>query len=297
MNPRLPHDVLGEAREVTLTRGRTAVWDTGDDPTNSAPPLILLHGWNIDAPTNFGYAVPALSRNRRVVLFDHQGHGNGVRTSEPFTLDAAARDVVEILDALNIPRAIVGGYSMGGAIAQLVAHQSPDRCLGVVLMATSGQFSEIRRERSTFAVCNFGAHALRRMPTRARAGVFKQISAIGCRNYPDWIRVVVQTADAVNLLEAGAEIGRFGSSDWLGELTMPTAVIITAKDTVVPPRRQVDLATRVEAVHVETIVSDHDIPVRNDPRFATAIERAATALMGSIEMSFNGNDHDVRGAH
>lgn len=293
MNPQvLPYDVLNNAQRVTLTRGSTSVWDTGDH-TSSQPPLVLLHGWNIDAPTNFGFAVPELARTRRVVMFDHHGHGHGVRPDEPFILATAAADVIEVLDSLNIATATIAGYSMGGAIAQLVARDHPDRCAGVVLMATAGVFAEARRERAMFAAIDVGARALRRLPELATSVVFDRVSAKGCRNYPGWVLDTVRSADPVSLLEAGAELGRFNSSPWLRGIRSPTAVIITSDDSVVSPRRQVDLAAQVRAVHVETVAADHDLPIRNDARFALAIDRAVEALRAASAR----NDHRVHAAH
>lgn len=293
MNPHvLPHDVLGEARKVTLTRGSTRLWDSGE-VGGSRPPIVLLHGWNIDAPTNFGYAVPDLARSRRVITFDHHGHGHGRRSYHRFTLEAAAEDVVEVLDTLRIPTAVLVGYSMGGAIAQLVARNNPERCSGLVLVATAGAFSHARRDRLMFSAIDAGARALRRLPTGAASRVFHHLSAAGCRNYPGWILDTVRNADPVSLLEAGAELGRFDSSGWIRGLRPPTAVIVTTNDTVVRPRHQVDLARQVRAVHVETVNANHDLPIVNDPRFAAVIDRAADALAAASLR----NDQPVPVAH
>ncbi len=293
MNPQvLPRDVLPEAHEVTLTRGSTPVWDTGPH-ASSLPPLVLLHGWNIDAPTNFGYAVPALAEDRRVIMFDHHGHGHGPRSTDRFTLAAAADDVIEMLDVLGLSSAVMAGYSMGGAIAQLVAHRHPDRCEGLLLMATAGVFAEHRRERVVFAACAAGARAMRVLPDRARERAFDRLAVAGCRSYPDWILDTVRIANPVSLLEAGADLGRFNSSSWIGNLRTPTAVMITAHDTVVAPRRQICLAADVEAIHVETVGADHDLPIRNDPRFAGAVQRSIAALDGVA----NRNNHLVDAAH
>ncbi len=293
MNPQvLPHDVLGEARKVTLTRGSTPLWDTGE-VNPSLPPIVLLHGWNIDAPTNFGYAIPELARSRRVITFDHHGHGHGRRSHHRFTFEAAAEDVVEVLDTLSIPTATIVGYSMGGAIAQLVARNYPERCSGLILVATAGVFSEARRERLMFSTIDLGARALRRLPKRATGRVFHHLSATGCRKYPGWVLDTVRNADPVSLLEAGAELGRFDSSGWVRGLRPPTAVVITAEDTVVRPRRQVDLATRVKAVHVEAVSAGHDLPIVNDPQFPAVICRAADALTAASAR----NDQPVPVAH
>jgi len=269
---------LPEAHDVSLgSRGSTRVWDSGDtdDPR---PPLLLLHGWNIDAPANFGFAVPELSKNRRVVMYDHHGHGHGCRTKAHFSLDDAAADAVRVLDELGITRAIVVGYSMGGAIAQLFARHSPERCAGVVLVATANVFCRARRERAIFATFAAAARSMNRLPGPAQNYLFAKISASACRKYPEWILQTVRQADPISLLEAGESLGDFDSTSWVADLTPPVAAVVTRSDTVVSPRRQVDLATRAQAVHVQSVEADHDLPINDDPRFAAALSRSIVAL-------------------
>ena len=151
-------------------RGSTRVFDSGPDV--SGTPLVLLHGWNIDARSNFGFAFNALAAERRVVMFDHHGHGAGVRSPQRFSIEDAATDVVSVLDAIGIDRAVIGGYSMGGAIAQVVALTAPERCEALVLMATAATFSGRKRERAQFATFAAGAKAMRRLPSPAKKAAF-----------------------------------------------------------------------------------------------------------------------------
>jgi len=265
-------------------RGTTNVWDSG--PAFGNTPLVLLHGWNIDAPTNFGFAFSELAQSRRVVMFDHHGHGNGVRTSAKFTLEDAAADVVSVLDALSIDRAIIVGYSMGGTIAQLVAREAPNRCEALVLAATAATFCTRARERAMFASFAIGARTMRRLPRRVRRAAFDRLSAAACANYPEWIRDAVQMANPAHLLEAGAALGKFDSREWAPTLDVPTALIVTIDDTVVPTRRQIDLAQHVGPMFVDMVAADHALPVNNDKRYATAIASAANALEDARPRTF-----------
>ena len=80
------------------------------------------------------------------------------------------------------------------------------------------------------------------------------------------------------VLEAGAALGSFNSSDWIGELPMPVAVIVTARDRVIPTDSQYRLAHDADAVTTIQIDSDHDIPVRGDERFTDALIEAIRAV-------------------
>lgn len=279
--------VLPPARTIELdARGTVAVWDSNvwGQATNAAasaptrPPVVMLHGWNVDAPLNFDSAFAPLARTGRVVMFDQHGHGAGPRTRDRFALDACAHDVVCILDVLDIDRAIVVGYSLGGAVAQVLGRRTPERCAGLVLAATADRYAEGRRERLQFSGLAASAQAFKRLPPKAQNAAFLQISAAACRRYPSWVLDTVRTADPVSLLEAGAALGRFDSSEWSHQIDVPSAVVITARDTVVPPGRQRRLATRMGTERVFEIDSDHDVPIRNDARFADTLVAAVDSL-------------------
>ena len=263
-------------------RGSVAVWNCApiEETSTSQSLLLLLHGWNVDAPLNFANVVPLLTEGRRVVMFDHHGHGRGIRSDSSFDLANCADDAVAVLDALEIPRAVVVGYSLGGAVALVLASEHQHRCDALVLVATADTFADSRREAARFSFLDQSSRAMRRLPPRPRSAAFRRISGVACRRYPPWVLETVRAADPVTLLEAGAQLGRFDASAWRSNIDSPCAVVVTAADTVVPPARQHSLARLVNAVEVIEVDADHDVPIRNDPRFADALARAVEAVAG-----------------
>ena len=122
------------------------------------------------------------------------------------------------------------------------------------------------------------AAAVRRLPRSARNVLFRPIATLFCLRYPRWVRDEVLQCDPVALLEAGAVLGSFNSSTWIGELPMPVSVIVTSDDRVVQPDFQYRLADDADAVITLRIDADHDLPVRNDPRFTDALTAAIRAI-------------------
>jgi pimeloyl-ACP methyl ester carboxylesterase len=86
------------------------------------------------------------------------------------------------------------------------------------------------------------------------------------RAYERWALEELARHDLTAILEAGREIGRFSSNAWLGDIDVPTAVICTPGDQVVPVRRQLRLfegiphavAYRVDGQH-DAVVSNSDV--------------------------------------
>ena len=102
----------------------------------SGPPLVLIMGYRLSSlawPLDF---IEALAEKFTVVLFDNRGTGASDKPTIGYEISNMARDVSGLLDHLQIARANVLGYSMGGAIAQEFVRQFPDRVLGLVLCAT-----------------------------------------------------------------------------------------------------------------------------------------------------------------
>ena len=93
---------------------------------SDATPLVLLHGGGSTFETSFEEVLPALSRGRRVIVYDRQGHGRTADLDRPFSFLQSADDAVELLRQLGVPRADFMGFSNGGQIAIQIALSHPE---------------------------------------------------------------------------------------------------------------------------------------------------------------------------
>lgn len=109
-----------------------------EGPRDDAEPLVLLHGTSASLHTWEGW-VAGLRGTRRVVTVDLPGFGlTGPSPDGDYSLEAYARFVGQLLDALRIPRAVVGGNSLGGQIAWEAALMHPDRVSRLILVNAGG---------------------------------------------------------------------------------------------------------------------------------------------------------------
>jgi len=81
--------------------------------------------------------IPDLSRHFRVLRYDTRGHGASGVPAGGYSTDRLGRDVIELLDALNISRAHFCGLSLGGMIGQWLGIHTPDRINRLILCNTS----------------------------------------------------------------------------------------------------------------------------------------------------------------
>ncbi len=219
------------------------------------PPLVLIHGWTVTANLNWFRLYEQIGQRHAFVAFDMRGHGTGLRPEE-FTLEDCADDVIAVAEALGWDRIVPVGYSMGGTIAQLVAHRYPDRVGGLVLCSTAAVFSETRGDEFFFeSILGGAAKALSAAPKFLRdfvPGRFR--SPDKTSPVAEWMESEYDPHDAALVAGAGLAVGRFQSESWLHQIDTPTAVVITTEDTTVPPTRQRQLAAMIPgavAFHVE----------------------------------------------
>ena len=101
----------------------------------TGPQLVMLHGWGMHSGV-WGRFAQRLAQHYRVTLVDLPGHGRSTTFPMPYTLATVAEAVLEHTS----PHAHWLGWSLGGLIAQHVAHHSPERVAKLVLLASSPQF-------------------------------------------------------------------------------------------------------------------------------------------------------------
>ena len=140
--------LLPIARSLDLPAGRVVVRELSGP--QGAPTIVLLHGLGVTADINFFRCYQALGEQFRVLAFDHRGHGDGLRTRRPFRLSDCADDVAAMADIVGVDRFVPVGYSMGGAVAQLVWKRHRRRVGGLVLCATATHFNDTRVEQINF---------------------------------------------------------------------------------------------------------------------------------------------------
>ncbi len=86
--------------------------------------------------------MPALTRHFRVVRYDRRGHGKSGVPPGPYTMERLGRDVLAILDELNIAKVHFCGLSMGGMVGQWLGANAPERIDKLILSNTACRFPD-----------------------------------------------------------------------------------------------------------------------------------------------------------
>ncbi|MCX7619776.1 MAG: alpha/beta hydrolase [Acidimicrobiales bacterium] len=269
-------------RRVELPgRGTTFVREVDGPP--GAPALVLIHGWIASAGINWYQLFEPASRHFRVIAPDLRGHGRGIRSRRRFRLADCADDIAVLLDELEVPSAIMVGYSMGGPVAQLLWKRHRSKVDGLVLCATSHRFVPGMRERLVFTTLMATAAGTSRagqLFTVLPRSVVRQFAPVTAKGRPTslqrWAAAEIRRHDLRMVLEAGHAIGHYDASRWIGNIDVPTAVVVTTKDRALTPAEQARLAFAIPHATIHRIEDGH--VACTSPAFAAPVLAACTEV-------------------
>lgn len=269
-------DEMPAGRPLALAgRGTTFVREAEGPP--GAPTILLVHGLFASADLNWSLAIPELATAYRVVAPDLRGHGDGIRTSR-FDASECADDLAAIVRELELGPVIVVGYSLGGLVAQLFARRHPGLVSGLVLCATAHKFAQSGGGPMTRLM----SRAALLVPEAIRRALMMAVLAprSGGGGQATWVMEQVGKHDTRSILQAAAEATAFDSTDWLGKLVAPSAVVLTAGDQVVSAEVQRELCRVLRNPAVHELEGDHFVCVKEPEVFNRALAAACADVHG-----------------
>ncbi|MFC7494895.1 MULTISPECIES: alpha/beta fold hydrolase [unclassified Nocardioides] len=277
----VPFARIPEGRMVDLPgRGATYVTDT-PGPTPDAPTVVLLHAVGCTGLLTWFPSIGPLSRRFRVVTLDLRWHGRGIQ-SERFSVHDCADDVAALVDVLGLDEVIVAGYSMGSVVAQRVWRQHPELVAGLVLCATTDRFRGTVAERTFHSALGAAMGATRGLSRSRTAVRAARVAArgldLGTTDLHDWAFAEFRSTSPWAVGQAVAALGRHHSRPWLSRIDVPTAVVVTQRDHVLPASNQLTLARRIPGATIHDVDAGHAACVLQSERFVPAFLEAVTTV-------------------
>jgi 3-oxoadipate enol-lactonase len=256
--------------------GKLAVEECGRGPA-----VVLWHSLFFDR-TIWSALASALSRTQRVVLIDGPGHGESASAGRSFTMEECGRAALQVMDALSIDRAAVGGISWGGMVALRAALLAPARIRSLLLLDTTadaaGALERVRATALAAAVERVGFPAILSGP------LFALTYAKAARLRSPSLRADLQARlQRLDRRAAGAATravlrDRTGVLPALGALRMPALVVAGTVDWTFPLAHAERLAASLPQARLERLEGVGHLSILEEP------DRVIELVSGALKM-------------
>lgn len=226
--------------------------DVGDGPA-----VLLIHGF-----TNHGLVwapqLPALVHaGFRALLPDLAGHGRSAPAAAETTPHDLAADMVALLDAAGVERAVAVGLSLGGMVAQELALGQPDRVRALVVADSAARFD---RDRDAATVAAWVAVLAGQDGPRKRlssawpslATAAFRASPAGLAAYAAW-EMALEGVSGTSLARVARGMLRFDAAPRLPGLRLPALVVVGEADRLMPTEASREIAALIPGARLTTI--------------------------------------------
>jgi pimeloyl-ACP methyl ester carboxylesterase len=203
-------------------------------------PLLLLHGFPLTG-ASFWPQLDAPPKGVRLIVPDHRGFGQSARGDGPLSIEGFASDALALLDALVLPRAAVGGVSMGGYAAMALLRLDPARVAQLVLIDTqSGADDEAGKARREATALELEAKGLEPL---VAAMMPKLLAAKAPDDVRRRVEAMMRSEDPKSAAAASRAMAqRADSREILFRFAGPALVVVGSEDPITPPAKAKELA-------------------------------------------------------
>lgn len=124
----------------------------------SGPAIILMHGLTANAHAFDGLIAAGLSPAFRVISVDLRGRGQSEQPAQGYSMQEHAKDIIGLMDALKIEKAVIGGHSFGALVTFYLAARYPARVEKMILLDVAANMHPDAKEMLAPALSRLGKH-------------------------------------------------------------------------------------------------------------------------------------------
>ncbi len=248
-----------------------------------APVIVFINGLG-GAQAAFSLQFKDLSRDFRVLTYDHRGMGASAVVDAPVTMATYAADLLALLDHLGLMRVHLVGLSFGGRVAQTLCLMAPERVHGLVLCGTSagGRLHVPGEGRAMAALHRGGALTEDDWANELAPALF---GAAYRRKYPDRIRFfarwrVKYPTDPVGLARQWEAWRSFDVCDRLHQIAAPTLILHGTDDGISPAENAENLAEAIPGARLQWLPEVGHSPNAEAPELFNGALRSFFAPLG-----------------
>jgi pimeloyl-ACP methyl ester carboxylesterase len=246
----------------------------------SGDPILLISGSGNVMDVWPSYLLQELAKNHQVIIFDNRGVGNTSAGNKPFSIGQFANDTAGLMDALDIQKADVLGFSMASFIAQQLTLFHPEKVNRLILYGAScgGQEGVPQNPKVAKELLDF----VNNSTVDANSFLAVTFPSEWIRDNPNFLESIPRTSEIVvsDTLKKQFEINEnWLSKHWRGvcndltNVTQPTLIITGTEDVAIPAANSLILADKIPGAWLVQIKgAGHGLMYQFPEKFTTIIE-------------------------
>ncbi len=255
-------------------------------PPGDKLPIVLIHGTSASLHTWEGW-VKTLSKTRRVISFDLPGFGlTGPAISGDYSASAYVKFVQALLDHLQLEQVVLGGNSLGGEIAWMVAAAAPQRVAGLILVDAGGYAFTPESVPLAFHLARLpglGAlseHVLpRSLVERSVKAVYGDPSKVSTALVERYYELSLRDGNRAALRQRFAQMQLGDQAQSIKTVRQPTLILWGEKDRLIPPANGQNFARDIAGSRLITFPDLGHVPQEEDPSATlAAVQNFLTTL-------------------
>jgi 3-oxoadipate enol-lactonase len=220
---------------------------TGD----AARPIVVLASSLGTTRSMWDPQLAALTERFRVVTFDHRGHGESDVPAAPYQIADLGRDVLALLDDIEIERFAFAGLSLGGMVGMWIAAEVPQRVERLALLCSSASLGPATAWRDRAALVRSGG-----MAAIADTVVGRWFTPSYAAAHPGVVErhlTMVLATPVEGYAGCCEAIAVMDLRDRLAQIEAPTLAIAAMQDPAIPPPHSEAIIAAIAGARLELI--------------------------------------------
>lgn len=224
---------IGTDIEMTVNNHTISYTDEGPDHT---PVIIFIHGFPFNK-SMWNKQVEILIENYRIIAYDVRGHGSSSIGTDKFSIEIFVDDLLGLMDALKIEKAMICGLSMGGYIALNAVENFPKRFGALILCDTNCMAdtpeAKVKRMISIENIENFGVEYF---ATESIKNLFAPESFVTNKEKIAAIKEMIIGTSVESLSSTLTALStRKDTCTGLANIRIPVLIVVGKEDKITPP--------------------------------------------------------------
>ena len=252
-----------------------------EGPRDDPMPIVLLHGTSASLHTWEGWA-HTLKAQRRVISLDLPGFGltgpfAGQYPRDDYHGDRYARFVLDLLDVLKVPRAVIAGNSLGGEVAWRTAAMAPERVAGLVLVDAVGPAFKPDAEPLGFLIARAPViggisqgYLPRALVAQGLASVYAQPEKVSAELVDRYFELALRDGNRRALTLRLRQMVAGEHTERIAALKQPTLILWGDRDRLIPPAAGRQFQQMIAGSRLVMLEGLGHVPQEEDPARSVA---------------------------